>query len=250
MTKKTLPSIFILGVRFDLVGFSEAVDLACGWLREKETEQRYIVTPNPEFVVESQKDEAFLHILKGADLSIADGRGIQFAARFLGLSVPQRISGVDFMISLCQELTERNIPIFLLGAADGVAAKAAAVLQKKYPRLHVAGTFSGDSAPKGDIETVSMINNTNAKVVFAAFGAPKQEKWIARNLQKLPNVRLIVGVGGSFDYLSGKISRAPSFVRQIGLEWLWRLFREPKRFPRIFRAVIIFPLLVVRSKFS
>lgn len=250
MTKKTIPSLSILGVRFDLVGFSEAVDLARVWLKEKGDEQRYIVTPNPEFAVEAKKDVEFRHILNNADLSVADGRGIQFAARFLGKPIPERISGVDFMFELCQEFAELNIPIFLLGGGAGVAAKTAAVLQKKFPRLRVVGMFSGNGSPEGDIETVSMVNHTSAQVVFVAFGAPKQEKWITRNLHKLPNVRLAMGIGGSFDYISGSVSRAPKFVRQIGLEWLWRLIREPQRLPRIFRAVIIFPFHVVRSKFS
>lgn len=239
-------SIEILGVRFDLVGFHQAAGIVCDWLNDKE--KRYIVTPNPEFIVAAQKDEKFKQILNNSDLSITDGSGIQIAARFLGMPVPQRITGTDFMQELCEKFAEEQIPIFLLGGRDGVVKKCAEKLKDDFPDLRIAGTFEGMAGETGDRETINAINGTNAQVVFVAYGAPKQERWIARNLPKLSKIKVAMGVGGAFDYISGEISRAPILMRKMGLEWLWRLFKQSKRLGRIFRAVIIFPLLVLKEK--
>lgn len=242
----SFPSISVLGVRFDLAGFHQAAGIVCDWLKDEQ--KRYIVTPNPEFVVAAQKDNEFIEILKNADLSITDGRGIQIAARFLGMPVPQRITGVDFIQELCEKFAKFKVPIFLLGGRNGAAEKCAEKLKEDFPGLQIVGTFEGVANMAGDRETIGAINATSAQVVFVAYGAPKQEKWIARNLPKLNNIKAAMGVGGAFDYISGEISRAPIFMRKIGLEWLWRLFRQPKRLNRIFRAVIIFPLLVLMDK--
>lgn len=239
-------NISVLGVRFDLIGFHQAAGIVCDWLNDNE--KRYIVTPNPEFVVAAQKNAEFKRILKNADLSITDGLGIQIAARFLGIPVPQRITGTDFMIELCKKFAEARIPIFLLGGENGAAKKCAEKLKENFPGLQIAGIFEGVANEAGDRETINTINATNAQVVFVAYGALKQEKWIARNLHKLTNIKAAIGVGGAFNYISGEISRAPIFMRKMGLEWLWRLFRQPKRLGRIFRAVIIFPLLVLKEK--
>ena len=241
-----LPNIKILGVRFDLAGIHQAAGIVCDWL--KKNNKRYIVTPNPEFVAAAQKDEEFRQILTNADLSITDGRGIQLAARFLGMPVPERIAGTDFMAELCKKFLELQIPVFLLGGENGSAEKCAKKLISDFSNLQIAGTFEGAAGEAGDTETVNAINRTNAQVVFVAYGAPKQEKWIARNLPELTNIKAAMGVGGAFDYISGNVSRAPIFMRKLGLEWLWRLFKQPRRFNRIFRAVVIFPLLVLKEK--
>ena len=241
-----LPNIKILGVRFDLAGIHQAAGIVCDWL--KDGKKRYIATPNPEFVVMAQKDDEFRNILKNADLSITDGRGMQLAARFLGMPVPERIAGTDFMAELCKKFLELQIPVFLLGGENGSAEKCAKKLISDFSNLQIAGFFEGDAGEAGDTETANAINRTNAQVVFVAYGAPKQEKWIARNLHKLINIKAAMGVGGAFDYISGNVSRAPICMRKIGLEWLWRLFKQPRRFNRIFRAVIIFPLLVLKEK--
>lgn len=239
-------NISILGVRFDLIGFHQAAGIVCDWLNDNE--KRYIVTPNPEFVVAAQKNAEFKRILKNADLSITDGLGIQIAARFLGMPVPHRITGTDFMQELCKKFADARIPIFLLGGENGAAKKCAEKLKESFTNLQIAGFFEGDAGEAGDRETVNAINETDAQAVFVAYGAPKQEMWIARNLHKLTKIKTAMGVGGAFDYIAGEISRAPIFMRKLGLEWLWRLFKQPKRFGRIFKAVIVFPLLVLREK--
>lgn len=239
-------SISVLGVRFDLVGIHQAAGIVCDWI--KDNKKRYIATPNPEFVVAAQKDEKFKQILNDSDLSITDGRGVQLAAQFLGLPVPEKITGTDFIVELCERFSKLHIPIFLLGGENGAAKKCAEKLKSNFPGLQIAGIFEGAAGEAGDSATVKAINATNAQVVFVAYGAPKQEKWIARNLHKLTNIKAAMGIGGAFDYISGEISRAPIFMRKLGLEWLWRLFKQPNRFVRIIRAVIVFPLLVLREK--
>lgn len=242
----SFPSISILGIHFDLVGFHQAAGIVCDWL--KDNKKRYIVTPNPEFVVAAQKDEKFKQILRNSDLAIADGRGIQLAARFLGLAIPERITGADFMAELCKKFSELHIPIFLLGGENGFAKKCAEKLKDNFSGLQIAGIFEGDAGEAGDRETINAINGTTAQAVFIAYGAPKQERWIARNLPKLTNIKVAMGVGGTFDYISEEISRAPIFMRKMGLEWLWRLFKQPRRLGRIFRAVVVFPMLVLKEK--
>src|SRR3989304_7579305 len=182
-----LPNIKILGVRFDLAGIHQAAGIVCDWL--KDGKKRYIATPNPEFVAAAQKDEEFRQILTNADLSITDGRGIQLAARFLGMPVPERITGSDFMQELCEEFAKLKVPIFLLGGRNGAAEKCAEKLRDKFPDLKIAGIYEGTANETGDREANNAINKTNAQVVFVAHGAPKKEKWIPGNLPNLNSIK-------------------------------------------------------------
>lgn len=194
--------------------------------------QRQIVTPNPEMLVLAQKDKEFKTILNKADLAIADGVGLVFASLLFGKKIKKRIQGVDLMEKILSIPEGR---VFLLGSR-GSAEK----LLKKYPRVV---DFSEDLDNAAD-----HINKSQANILFVALGAPRQEKWIDKNLPKLPTVKIAMGVGGAFDFLSGKIKRAPKFIRKMGFEWLWRLVLEPKRLPRILKAVIVFPFLVLIFK--
>lgn len=218
----------ILGVKVDNLTMGEVLQKVEGFLED--SQQHYLVTPNPEFLVEAQKDKEFKEILNQADLAVPDGIGLVLAARFLGQPFKQRITGTDLMEKICQKAAQKKWPIFLLGGQKGVAKKAAENLRKKYPRLDIGTVPSG--------------------ILFVALGAPKQEKWIVQNLVKMPSVKLAMGVGGAFDFISGRVQRAPKFLRLIGLEWLWRLFCQPRRAKRIFRAVIIFPCLVLKDRLS
>ncbi|MDD5589883.1 MAG: WecB/TagA/CpsF family glycosyltransferase [Candidatus Portnoybacteria bacterium] len=192
--------------------------------------QHYIVTPNPEMLVLAQKNRDFREILNKADMAIADGIGIIFASLLFGKKI-KRIHGVDLMAKILAMAENR---IFLLGGRS-VAEKIA----KDYPA--VIG-FSEELE-----NATAQINKLQPNILFVALGAPRQENWIAENLAKIPSVRIAMGVGGAFDLLSGKIKRAPKFMRKIGLEWLWRLILEPKRLSRIYRAVIVFPFLAVKN---
>lgn len=217
----------ILGVKIDNLTIDEVLEKVEGFLTDDQ--QHYIVTPNPEFLVRAQKDKEFRKILNQADLAVPDGVGLIFAAWFLGQSLKQRISGVDLMERICQEAVQKKWPIFLLGAQPGIAQKATLNLKKDYPGLE--------------------ISQNSPKILFVALGMPKQEKWIVNNLKKMSSVKLAIGVGGSFDFISGQVRRAPGLIRSLGLEWLWRFIRQPWRIKRILRAVIIFPWLVLKSRY-
>jgi len=222
----------ILGVKIDNLAIDEVLEKVEGFL--KSDKQHYLVTPNPEFLVKAQKDEDFKKILNQADLAVPDGIGLIFASRFLGQSIKRRITGVDLMELFCQRAVQKKWPVFLMGAGPGVAEKAAKNLEKKYPGLKVGAGFEDVFG--------------EPEILFVALGAPKQEKWINENLSKMPSVKLAIGVGGAFDFISGRVRRAPKFIQIIGLEWFWRFSCQPWRAKRIYNAAVKFPWLVVKSK--
>lgn len=225
----------ILGVKVDNLSQQVCLDKISLWL--KQDQQRYIVTPNPEFIVYAQKDSQFKQILNQADLSICDGIGILLASKFLRRPLKQRITGTDLVKFICGLAEKQGIGVFLLGARSGVAQKAAEKLKKSYPNLEIGCSADESSMPVIDRPTV----------MFVALGAPKQEKWISRHLRLMPQIRLAIGVGGAFDYISGNVKRAPLAVRKAGLEWFWRLITEPWRFKRIYQAIVVFPWLVLNN---
>jgi len=239
----------ILGVKIDNLTTARALQKVEDFL--KDGQQHYIVTPNPEFLVLAQKDEEFRQILNQADLAICDGIGLIFASWFLLQPLKQRIAGTDLMEKVCQRAVSRKWPVFLLGdKEDGLVEETADKLKKKYPGLEIESLNEILGCFEEKItESVSLVDNRPA-VLFLALGAPKQEKWIAENLRKIPSVKLAMGVGGAFNFISGQVPRAPKFLRVIGLEWFWRFCCQPWRIKRIFEAVIVFPYLVIRSVFQ
>ncbi len=221
-------------------------------LAQKKAEKTFIVTPNPEMVVASHKDKELKELLNSADLALCDGIGLEIAAHLLGETQIERITGVDFMKSLCENIAEKPINIGFLGGREKVAEDTAECLQKMYPGLRVvfiAQEWSTkgfvDLQQKSNKQVRQAVTKNEIDILFVAFGFPKQERWIAQNLDKIP-VTVAMGVGGAFDYLSGRVSRAPFFLRAIGLEWLYRLFRQPWRFRRQL-ALIEFIFLTFRS---
>ena len=241
----------ILGVKIDNLNKAEVLMKAASFLSGDR--QYYIVTINPEFIMAAQRDEEFKGILNKADLAIADGMGIKLAARKFGAKLKQRLAGVDLMQELAILAGQQNKSIFLLGAKKhGVVEQTAYRLLQAYPGLKIAGAESGYRRfwhrQLPDEKIVEMINRRRPDILFVAFGQVKQEKWIYRNLPKLTSVKLAMGVGGSFDYISGHIRRAPPAMRRLGLEWLYRMFRQPWRLPRIITAVISFSWAVFRFK--
>jgi len=225
----------ILGVRVDNLTMEEALEKIEGFLEDGQ--QHYIVTPNPEFLIEAQKDEEFRTILNQADLAMADGIGLIFASRFLGQPIKERVAGTDLMEQICQRASQKKWPVFLLGGEEGTAEKAAENLRKKYKGLEaqILGTV-----PKGQ-------SLRRPAILFVALGAPKQERWIVENLEKMPAIKLAMGVGGAFDFMAGRVRRAPKFLQASGLEWFWRGMLQPWRVRRISKAVIKFPYLVIKS---
>lgn len=232
----------ILGVRVDDLNFNEVMAKIASFLKQKKLAQ--IVTVNPEFILTAQKDRQFRLILNKAALSIPDGAGLQLAAKILGQKIGPRITGVDLTWEIAKFAVEKEYRLFLLGAKEGIAKKAAQRLKLIYPHLQIVGTYAGYPHEKGLTEK---INQSKADILLVAFGAPKQDKFIYENRSRL-KVKVAMGVGGTFDYIAGVLPRAPKFLRKLGLEWLFRLVIEPKRIGRIFRAVVIFPLAVLISK--
>jgi N-acetylglucosaminyldiphosphoundecaprenol N-acetyl-beta-D-mannosaminyltransferase len=210
---------------------ADTLSLARRFMAEPRLHQ--IATTNPEFVMAAQQDEAFRQVLWQADLSIPDGIGLVYAARWLRRPLPQRLPGSELIYHLAGLAAENSWRLFLLGAAAGVAAEAAAILQQQYPGLIIAGAYAGSPDPAENEAIVRRINDSRADMLFVAYGAPRQDKWIARNKEALTTVRLAMGVGGSLDFITGRSVRAPHWLQQLGLEWLYRLIREPWRWRRM-----------------
>lgn len=207
---------------------------------------RHVLTPNSEMLVEAARNPLFRSVLRRAALNLPDSAGLLWAARHTGQRLPERVTGVDTVQRLCAELDGRH-SVFLLGAAPGVAQKAAEELRRRNPRLRIAGTHAGSPAAGEVPGIVAMINAAQPHVLLVAFGAPAQDLWIEEHLWRMPSVRIAMGVGGTFDFLAGKRKRAPLVFRRLSLEWLWRLAREPRRWRRIWTAVVVFPWMVLRE---
>jgi N-acetylglucosaminyldiphosphoundecaprenol N-acetyl-beta-D-mannosaminyltransferase len=228
--------VSILGVPLDVVGFAQAKKrvesfLAGPW----DGRCRHIVTLNPEYVMAAGGDTAFAAAIAGGDLITADGVGVELAARLLGGKAVARVTGSDLVDWLVGASDRTAAPVFLLGGREGVAAEAAQRLVERFPAASIAGWWSGGSAAVADdAEALARIRGSGARTVLVAYGAPGQVVWIARNRQALAaaGVRVAVGIGGVLDFVAGRAPRAPGVMRRLGLEWLYRLIREPWRWRR------------------
>lgn len=228
----------VLGVAFDNVTLDEAVDRALAML--KEDGPHMVATPNPEIVQRAGKDREFAGILSQADLVIPDGVGVVYAAKILGRPLKGRVPGIDFASALMGRIAGTGKRLFLLGAAPGVAEQAAANLRAKYPGLEICGARDGFFKEDGPV--VDAIREARADVVFVCLGFPKQEKWIAAH-GEAAGARLYAGLGGSLDVFAGKAERAPEGFQRLGLEWLYRLMKEPSRIGRMAKL----PLFLVSA---
>lgn len=239
-------SVTILGVRVDNVTPEEAVCHISGFLQGDRLHQ--VVTVNPEYVVAAQKDAGFAQVLQQADLAVPDGFGLLLASRWLGTPLRGRVTGVELTWRLASLAATQGYRLFLLGAAPGVAELAAKRLKAAYPNLSIAGTYAGSPQAAEEEEITARIRAAQAQILLVAYGAPAQDKWIARNRHRLTGVRVAIGVGGVFDYLAGIVPWAPSLVRRLGLEWLYRLIHQPWRWRRVWNAVPYFTWLVLTQK--
>ena len=229
----------MLGVRVDCVDMDEALAriefLVDGGGRHQ------VATVNPEFVMRAGEDKEFARVLESADLCLADGSGVVWAARRQGCVLSGPVTGVDLIPPLAALCARRQFGLFLLGAAPGVADDLAQRLRAQHPGLHVAA-HSGSPEPSGDEETVGRIIAERPRVLMVAYGAPKQELWIDRVAGRLGGDSVAIGVGGAFDYLTGRVPRAPSWMRRAGMEWLFRLARQPWRV----RRMVVLPAYAVK----
>ena len=205
-----------------------------------------VATVNPEFVMRARRDRRFREVIAGAGLKTADGAGVVLAARILRRPLPGRVTGVELVRNLASTGAARRDRVFFLGAPPGVAEAAAGALAADNPGLEVAGAFAGVAGEEGDADAVAAVRASRPDILLVAYGAPAQEFWLARNLA-VSGATVGIGVGGTFDYLSGTVRRAPAWMRQLGLEWLFRLVQQPRRAGRM--AVLpLFLLLVIRRR--
>lgn len=226
----------LLGVPVDDVVFHDAVTHACALIPAKRP--AVIVTPNPEFVVLAQKNAEFRQVLWKSELSIPDGIGLLLAARILGQRIHEQVRGTDLAYELIRQAVREDWRVFLLGAGPGIAPAAAARLRLTYPGVSIVGTFNGNAAPSGDDLTRAAVAAAGrVDLLIVAYGAPRQELWMERNLCHL-DVGVAIGVGGVLDYMAGSVQRAPLVLRNAGLEWLFRLIRQPWRWRRQIKLVL------------
>jgi N-acetylglucosaminyldiphosphoundecaprenol N-acetyl-beta-D-mannosaminyltransferase len=221
--------IEILGTGVDPVTLEEAVIICAGFAESGAP--HVVITVNPEAVENARRDAEFARVLREADLLVADGAGIVWASRRLGMPVPERVAGIDLLLRLSAVAASHGYGVYLLGARPGVASNAAHALAAQYPGLRIAGTMHGYFQPSEEAGVLAGIRRASPHVLFVGTGSPRQEKWMARHREAL-NVPVAMGVGGSFDVLSGEVRRAPLWMRSSGLEWLYRLGTQPARWRR------------------
>ena len=246
MNQTIPPTATILNVKIHAVTTIQTLALIEQFIAGGRPHQ--LTTTNPEFVVDAQHDEAFRHIINRAALSLPDGIGLLKAARFLNTTpLPERVAGSDLVGQLAELSHRHGYRIFFLGAQEGVAEQAIAKLKQRYPQLQVAGYYAGSPAIEENEDLLQRILPTRPDILLVAYGHPKQDKWIARNIERL-QIPVCIGVGGSFDFLAGTSKRAPRWLQQLHLEWFHRLATQPWRWRRIWKAVPYFSWLVLRQK--
>jgi N-acetylglucosaminyldiphosphoundecaprenol N-acetyl-beta-D-mannosaminyltransferase len=265
--------IDIAGVQVDAITKDETLERIGEYVRSGQP--HHLVTTYSEFIVEAQANPAYREVLNGAALSLPDGVGILWAAKFLSMPrrepiivflnwlgslasivlspqsvrtvIKEQVSGSRLIWDIAELAQKNNYSLALVGGNDSVAAQAAYELKGRFPGLRVNLAISGGYP--FDEKTVSEIAHSQSDILLVAYQPPKQEMWLAENLKEL-NVKVAMGLGGTFDYLSGKKSPAPEWMHKIGLEWLWRLITQPHRIKRMWRAIPVFSLIILKYKLN
>lgn len=220
----------ILGVKVDMIDIAGAADRIMGFFNEERLHT--VFTPNSEIIMAAYRDPEFCKMLNSADLLTADGIGVVYASKLLKRPINERAAGYDIARRVLEKLNYTEHKLFLFGGKPGVAEEAAANLRKEYKELNIAGTRNGYFKPEEEEEIVDQINASGADIVFVCLGAPKQEKWINAHKNEL-RVKVAMGIGGSLDVFAGRVERAPDFWCKIGMEWFYRLVKEPWRAGRM-----------------
>ncbi len=246
----------ILGVKIDNLSREDILVRIETFLSEPRFHQ--IATVNPEFILEAQRNSDFKKVLDETDLNVADGVGISFAFLRFGKHLKVRLTGADLMLEILRMANEKNLNVFLAAKKDGLSTwrETKEAILKNYPNLKIFGDdYDINNISNPSIRPYKEVVSDDkfiSDIVFCNFSAPFQELFL--NSQKCDTIRLAMGVGGSFDFLTGKVRRAPVFMQRIGLEWFWRIFQKQdweskkKRLKRIFQAVIVFPIRVIFNK--
>lgn len=244
----------ILGINVDSLTRKEALEKLSAFLHDEK--QHFLTTPNPEIVLAGYRNRAFGEILNKADLALPDGVGLTFAAWFLGTPIKARLPGSDLVFDIANIAESSGARVYFVGSEDGVAIAAAQNIKQKFPKLIIAGAESGidfkeseEKRAQDNYALLNRINTAQADILLVGFGQKKQETWIYENLSRVSSVKIAIGIGGTFDFLAGKIRRAPRIMRAIGFEWLWRFVQEPrKRARRIWDAVVVFSFLIIMNR--
>ncbi len=246
--------LMVLGVRADRVDMAEAlarIEALVEQHRQGNAPTAQVITVNPEFVWAAHKHAAFRETINQAALVVADGIGIIWASRILQRPFPERVAGSDLLPLLAERCARRGYRLFLLGAAPGVAEQAAQILQQRFPGLEIAGTYAGSPAPEEADQILGLIRAARPDVLAVAYGAPRQDLWIRQHAQALgkAGVGVALGVGGTFDFLAGRVPRAPRWMQRLGLEWAFRVYAQPRRIWRV-RALFLMGALVWVQRFQ
>ena len=228
----------VLGIQFDNLTREEARQAGRELLRGSDF--HYVVTPNPEFLLAAEKDLEFQKILNRADLVLPDGIGVVYSAKILGTPLKERVAGFDFACDMLEELNELGGRLYLLGAKPGVAEEAAAKIVEQHPKIVICGTHDGYFKESDPV--AREVAAAQPDLLFVCLGAPKQEKWIAC-FGLLTGAKMAIGLGGALDVFAGNVERAPEKWQKMGMEWAYRLSREPKRFGRMAKL----PLVLVKA---
>lgn len=240
-----MEKVNILGVKVDMVTIAEAADKIVDFLGEDGLHDVY--TPNSEIIMEAYKDAEFAEILNNASMLTADGIGVVYASRILKKPIKERAAGYDIACKVLEKINYTEHSLFLFGGKPGVAEIAEKNLKEKYPGLKIAGTRNGYFKPEDESEIVEQINNSGADIVFVCLGAPKQEKWINAHKDEL-KVKVAMGIGGSLDVFAGTAQRAPEFFCKTGLEWFYRLCKEPWRAGRMAQLPVFGMTVIAKGK--
>lgn len=225
-----IPTMEILGIKVHPFTMKEAVNFLVAQVKNKQITN--VITANAEIIMMGQKDPAYRHILHNAECVLPDGAGTVWAGRTLGYAVPERVAGFDLFVELLKVAPQYNYKMYFFGAAPGIAELAKKKCEEIAPGVQVVGCRNGYFSSEDTPAIIQDINASGADFLFVALGAPKQEFWLRDNAATLkPYIR--VGLGGSFDVLAGKVERAPKWMQDASLEWLFRLCKQPSRFMRM-----------------
>ncbi len=235
----------ILGVPVHTCTFQEALNTLLAFLNEERPHTCY--TPNPEMIMAAQKDPQFMETLKNGSLVVPDGIGVVLASRFTKLKMKERVAGCDLVQALFKQAATRPMTVYLLGGAPQVCPLAKKRIEAQYPGVTVVGFHHGYFDTNAEQLIVEDIQRLRPDILLAGLGFPKQEKWIATHCNQLP-VRLLMGVGGTLDVLAGTVKRAPRLFQKLGLEWLYRLLKQPQRIGRMLQLPLFMLYVIVKKE--
>ncbi len=242
----------ILGVPISDITLNDAVKhIVYNLNSDSYNNKQIIFTPNPEFVINALNDDEFMDILNKSSINVPDGIGIVIASKILGHNIKTRLPGFDLVQAVFEDIQDKDLTVYFLGSSEENINKAKSEMQKKYKNLKIIGCHNGYFKSDEDNIIIQEINSLSPDLLLVGLGSPRQEKWIYNNKDKL-SANVMIGVGGSFDVMSGNVKRAPEFFIKYNLEWFYRLITQPTRFIRMLKLplflikVIIFKLFKIK----